>query len=90
MAHPTRPVIGINTDFVAAGKTNVAYARLHAGYFDTLAAAGGLPLILPPLCKEAEIDALLDRVDGVVLGSGLDVDPRRWGLPTHPAVQPMA
>src|SRR5262249_25318603 len=30
------------------------------------------------------------RLDGVVLSGGLDADPRRWGLPTHPAVQPVA
>jgi putative glutamine amidotransferase len=89
MAHPTRPFIGINADFVAPGKTTVAHARLHAGYFDTVLTAGGLPVILPPLAHEAELDALLDRLDGVVLSGGLDIDPKRWGLPSHAAVQPM-
>jgi putative glutamine amidotransferase len=90
MAHPTRPVIGINTDFIPATKVGGAHVRLAAGYFDAVVTAGGLPIILPPLCKEAEIDALLDRVDGVILSGGLDVDPRRWGLPAHGAVQPIA
>jgi putative glutamine amidotransferase len=89
MAHPTRPFIGINADFVATGKTTVAHARLHAGYFDTVLTAGGLPVVLPPLAHEAELDALLDRLDGVVLSGGLDIDPKRWGLPSHAAVQPM-
>ena len=60
-----RPVIGINTDYFLAGKTYSAHARVNAGYFDAVYAAGGLPIILPPLGKEAEIDALLDRCDGV-------------------------
>ena len=89
MAHPTRPWIGINTDFVAAGKSTTAYARLQAGYFDTVLVAGGLPFLFPPLGKK-EIDAVLDRCDGVLLSSGLDMDPRRLGLPTNSAVQPMA
>jgi putative glutamine amidotransferase len=89
-AHPTRPIIGITADFVPAGKLTGACARLSAGYFDAVMAAGGLPVILPPLAREAEIDALLDRLDGVILSGGLDADPKRWGLPTHPAVQPMA
>ena len=89
-AHPTRPFIGISADFVAAGKVKVAHARLNAGYFDAVMAAGGLPVILPPVGREADIDSLLDRLDGIILSGGLDADPRRWGLPTHPAVQLIA
>jgi putative glutamine amidotransferase len=90
MAHHTRPRIGINADFVAAGKVTCAHARLNAGYFDAVLTAGGLPIILPPLAREAEIDALLDLVDGVLLSGGLDMDPRRQQQPSHAAVQPMA
>src|SRR5205807_1214816 len=52
-------------------------------------AAGGLPVVIPPLAKDVDPDALLERLDGVVLSGGLDLDPRRHGLPTHPAVQAM-
>jgi putative glutamine amidotransferase len=89
MARLSHPRIGINADFVPAGKTTGAYARLNAGYFDTVATAGGLPIILPPLGKEAEVDAYLDLLDGVVLSGGLDLDPRRMGLPTHAAIELM-
>jgi len=89
MAHHTRPLIGINTDFIPAGKTTPAQVRLHTGYFEAVAAAGGLPVIMPPFAKEPEINAFLDRVDGFILTGGLDLDPRRQGLPTHPSVQPM-
>jgi putative glutamine amidotransferase len=90
MARTTQPFIGINTDFVPAGKLTTAHIRLQAGYFDTVVAAGGLPVVLPPLAREAETEALLDRLDGVVLSGGPDMDPRRWGMPSHNAVQPMA
>jgi putative glutamine amidotransferase len=90
MAKPTRPRVGINIDFVAATKTGGAFVRLPAGYVDSILAAGGLPLLLPPVGKEPEIDALLDLVDGVVLCGGADVDPRRWGMIMHSAVQKMA
>jgi putative glutamine amidotransferase len=89
MARLSHPRIGINADFIPAGKTTGAYARLNAGYCDTISAAGGLPIILPPIAKEPGVDAYLDLVDGLVLSSGLDLDPRRQGLPTHSAVQPM-
>ncbi|MCC6420568.1 MAG: gamma-glutamyl-gamma-aminobutyrate hydrolase family protein [Gemmataceae bacterium] len=90
MAHHTRPCIGINADFFAAGKHASAHVRLNAGYFDSIVAAGGLPVILPPLGKEAELDAFLDRLDGIILSGGLDMDPKRYGQPSHPSVQPMA
>src|SRR5262249_1863036 len=89
-ANNARPVIGINTDFYATSKTYPAHARLNAGYFDAVLQAGGLPILIPPLGKEAELDAILDRIDGILLTGGLDIDPRRQGLPTMAAVQPMA
>lgn len=90
MSANPRPVIGINTDFYAATKSYSAHARLNAGYFDAVVQAGGLPVLIPPLGKEPEIEAMLDRVDGMLLTGGLDIDPRRQGLPTMAAVQPMA
>jgi len=90
MSANLRPIIGINMDYFAATKTYVAHARLNTGYFDAIVQAGGLPVLLPPLGKEAELDALLDRVDGVLLTGGLDIDPRRQNQPTMSAVQPMA
>ena len=90
MSARTRPFIGVSADFYAASKTQPAFARVNAGYFDAVLAAGGLPVVLPPLGKEAELEALLDRLDGVVLSGGLDLDPRRQGLPGHSSIQPMA
>ncbi|HMC65099.1 MAG TPA: gamma-glutamyl-gamma-aminobutyrate hydrolase family protein [Gemmataceae bacterium] len=89
MARQTRPFIGINADFIAAGKLTNAHVRLNAGYFDAVLAAGGLPVIMPPLGKDAEINAFLDRVDGMLMTGGLDLDPKRQWLPSHPAVHPM-
>jgi putative glutamine amidotransferase len=89
MAHHTRPLIGINADLVPAGKTTPAHVRLNTGYFEAVLAAGGLPVLMPPLGKEAEINAFLDRVDGFVLTGGLDLDPKRSGLTSHPSIRPM-
>ena len=89
MAHHTRPLIGINADYLPPGKNTRAILRIPVGYFEAVLLAGGLPVIMPLLAKEPEIDAFLDRVDGFILTGGLDMDPRRYGQPTHPAVQPM-
>src|SRR5262245_66212342 len=85
-----RPLIGINTDYFAATKTYSAHARVNAGYFDAVLASGGLPILLPPLGKEPEINALLDKLDGIVLTGGLDMDPRRNGQAMSNSLQAMA
>lgn len=89
MASSTRPFIGINVDFQPTTKHHQAHLRLPLGYVDCVLAAGGLPVLLPPLGKERELNAFLDKVSGFVLCGGQDLDPRRHGLPTHPAVRLM-
>lgn len=90
MAKQPRPYIGVNTDLVAAGKHGPAQLRLASGYLDAIVAAGGLPVVVPPLGRDLDLDAYLDRLDGFVLSGGGDLDPRKHGLPTHSAVQLMA
>ncbi len=89
MAPQTRPWIGLNVDYVPAGKVQRPHLRLNLGYAEAVHAAGGLPVLLPPLGKDADISAFLDRLDGFVLTGGLDLDPRRQGQPRHPAARPM-
>lgn len=88
---PARPLVGINTDYLAP-KNGTPYARLNAGYLDAIVAAGAVPVLLPPVRKDnlAEIDALLDMVVGVILTGGADMDPRRNGQAPTAAVVPMA
>jgi putative glutamine amidotransferase len=90
MAQATRPLIGLNLDYVPPGKTSRPHLRLNAGYAEAVLTSGGLPVLMPLLTREAEINAFLDRVDGFILTGGGDIDPRRLGLPRHHAVQPMS
>lgn len=88
MPKQPRPYIGVNADLVPATKHAAAAVRIHLGYLDTIVAAGGLPVVVPPFNRDVDLDAYLDRLDGFVLsGSVGDLDPRRHGLPSHPAVQ---
>src|SRR4051794_23399869 len=48
----------------------------HAPYVNAIAAAGGIPVQIP---REAPPVALLQRLDGLVVAGGDDVDPRRYG-----------
>ena len=89
MAKQSRPFIGINADFISASKRSIAHLRLDTGYADMVLATGGIPVIIPPLNKEADFNALLDRLDGVILWGGHDMDPRPQNQPLHAAVQAM-
>lgn len=88
---PARPLIGINTEYLAA-KNTTPYLRLNAGYIDAILAGGGLPVLLPPLRKDnlGEIEPLLRAVSGIILTGGADMDPRRNGQAPTAAVNPMA
>ncbi|MFO0936837.1 MAG: gamma-glutamyl-gamma-aminobutyrate hydrolase family protein [Gemmataceae bacterium] len=87
---PPRPVIGICPDF-SAPANGTAIAKVAAGYIDCVLAAGGLPLIIPPLKKEqfADLDLYLNQCSGVIITGGQDLDPRKYGQPTSQQVRPM-
>lgn len=85
----SKPLIGLNADYRVAKKDSPAFTYVCAGYYDSVAEAGGIPIILPPTKDEADLKRLLDMLDGVVLVGGADLDPRRDGYMLHPAVRPL-
>lgn len=54
-------------------------------YADMVAAAGGLPVLLPPL---PDVERVLPRLDGLILSGGGDIAPARYGAARHPATGP--
>jgi putative glutamine amidotransferase len=81
----SKPLIGVNADYRSACKDNTAFAFIAAGYFDSLTSAGAIPLVIPPLESEKDLNRVLDLLDGVVLGGGSDLDPRHDGFMLHPS-----
>jgi putative glutamine amidotransferase len=80
-------LIGVNADYRAARKDMPAFSYLSAGYYRSIINVGGIPLVIPPMQAEEDLQRLLDVLDGVVLGGGADLDPRRDGFLLHPAVR---
>ena len=82
-----KPVIGLNADYRTPQQDKPAFSYVAAGYADCITAAGGIPLILPPMEEIDEVRDALNRVDGFVLVGGQDLDPRRDGFMLHPTIR---
>lgn len=85
----SKPLVGINADFRNANGNQPAFSVVAAGYYDSILKAGGVPVILPPMSEDDDIQAALEPLDGFVMVGGADLDPRRDGFMMHPSVRPM-
>jgi putative glutamine amidotransferase len=86
----TRPVIAITTPITAAsfGVWSQDAALLPDGYVTAVGRAGGLALMVTPDPQLVEDpDELLDRIDGLIISGGADVDPASYGADPDPATQ---
>jgi putative glutamine amidotransferase len=83
-----RPLIGITAyeeEATWGVREREVAALLPADYVRSVAGAGGIPVVLPVQSDAPEVvDALVARLDGVVLAGGPDVDPSRYGAEAHP------
>ncbi|MHA6618200.1 gamma-glutamyl-gamma-aminobutyrate hydrolase family protein [Pseudonocardia sp. DLS-67] len=78
-----RPVVGITAygEHARYGVWDTEAVLLPRTYPDVVIAAGGVPVLLPPVPESA---AAVDRLDAVVLAGGPDVGPDRYGASPHP------
>jgi putative glutamine amidotransferase len=74
-----RPVIGLTSYEEQArwGVWDVPSVLLSARYVRAVVAAGGVPLLVPPIPDVVE--AALPRLDGLILAGGPDIEPSRYG-----------
>lgn len=83
----TKPLIGLNADFRSGTNGAPSFSYVSAGYFDAILAVGGLPVILPPYEDLQDLEAVLERLDGLLFVGGADLDPRRDGWMLHATVK---
>lgn len=78
--HAPRPLVGISGNFGPAG------LELAEGYYRSVEQAGGVPVVLPPLAEADTILGWLDRLDGLLLSGGADINPLLLGEDPVPAL----
>ncbi|WP_209306721.1 gamma-glutamyl-gamma-aminobutyrate hydrolase family protein [Microbacterium paludicola] len=81
------PLIGVTTYLQRAqtGVWDLEASFLPRVYMDGVIAAGGVPVLLPPQpTLPGVVDAVLERLDGLIVAGGADVDPARYGAEAHP------
>jgi putative glutamine amidotransferase len=84
---PSRPAIGIVAALEQAhyGIWDEPCALTQFSYVRAVQDAGGMAILIPPDAELAEDpDELLDRLDGLLLAGGSDIDPAGYGAVPHP------
>jgi putative glutamine amidotransferase len=92
-----RPLIGVTTSELRRGELGTLRRHgepphpemaLGMTYMRAVDAAGGLPVVLPPVALES-VPALVERLDGICLSGGPDLDPDAYGAESrHPELGP--
>lgn len=80
----TRPLIALSCYLEPAEHSPWVekYLEIHSWYMEIIHRAGAIAVCLP---HDPEHDtSRLDRVDGLILAGGIDVDPSTYGQPAHP------
>lgn len=79
----TPPVIGISAYCEVAkwGVWDQRAALIPQNYVDQVAAAGGVPVLLPPV---PGVELAVSRLDGLILSGGPDLEPASYGQEPGP------
>lgn len=76
-----KPLIGVTANF------SEGQLQLAPGYFRSVEAAGGIPVIIAPKrMPNANMSLLLNRIDGLLLSGGADINPILVGEDPVPAL----
>ena len=76
-----RPVVGITTNYEGVDAT------LRSVYYRQIVAAGGTPLLIPPVGDTDVILSTLDSIDALLLTGGADINPLWNGDEPQPGLR---
>lgn len=75
-----QPLIGITGNYGDKG------CELADGYYRSIVEAGGVPVVIPPFAEPDALLSMLDRLDGLMLSGGADLNPLLLGEQPIPAL----
>jgi putative glutamine amidotransferase len=79
-----KPIIGVTS--AVDEESGVDRIQLNRSYIYSVEAAGGIPVVLPVSSRIDGTADVLERVDGVLLTGGIDIDPSFFGEEPHPKI----
>ncbi len=68
-----KPVIGISSTWGEGTSASVPVT-----YIESVIKAGGVPMVLPISHDPAILECMLERIDGLIMTGGEDIDPLKW------------
>ena len=83
-----KPVIGITVNYdmgnrigthTGLGTPLQDWDYIALDYANAVAASGGIPVLIPNLKNPDDMIPFLDRIDGLLLSGGADIEPARYG-----------
>ena len=75
-----KPIIGITGNFGEKG------CELAKAYYLSVLEAGGAPLVIPPYTDEESLEAVVGKVDAIILSGGGDLNPLLIGQEPVPGL----
>lgn len=66
------PVIGVS------GYCEGGTLKANMTYVNSVRKAGGVPLVIPVTSDDAQIEAVINTIDGLIMTGGEDFDPLKW------------
>lgn len=85
-----KPLIGINVDYEEEKENpkNLVSYKIYTSYVNAVRKAGGIPVLIPPV-GDAELKAVLIRLDGIVLIGGADYPASYYKEKNHETADEM-
>lgn len=82
-----KPLIGISAYTRVFPTTGWRYDVSYGRNAEAIHEAGGIPLLVPTWLPEDDLRAVYERLDGLLLPGGEDVEPERYGAVRHETVK---